>query len=98
MTRRFKVKYTNVPFLGYLDSRCEKLGERILHVVVQSTWQTPLQLLKRGDTIEGVDTVWAPSRGELMGRFRTSQGVLVCIPYAKLDEYLEEMCDGQQTE
>lgn len=89
--KRFKVKHTNVPILGYLDSRSERLGERILHTVVTSTWTIPLQLLRRGDTIEAVDTVWVKPTGELMGRFRTAQGVLVCIPYAKLDALLEEV-------
>lgn len=92
--RFYKVKYTVVPCLGYLDSHSEKLGERILHRVVTSTWDTPLQLLKRGDTIEGMDIVWAPSEGALMGRFRTQDGVLVCIPYVELDKFLEVSLDG----
>lgn len=91
MKRFFKVKYTNVPFLGYLNAQCELMKERILHVVVTSTLEIPLQLLKRGDIMEAVDTLWAPSEHSHMVRFRTSQGILVCIPYAKMDDLLEEV-------
>lgn len=92
----FKVKLPYVPNLGYLDKKSNALGEKILRNPCQSTWQISLQMLKKGDMLEMIDSVWVPQKGELHVRLVTKEGVLVAIPYSEMFEHLEELTDGEE--
>ena len=95
MKRLFKVKYSFVPFLGELDKYSKSVNERILNRVEISNWQTSTQLLKRNDIVEYHDVVWVPSKNQLFCRFINSNNVLICVPYEKIDYYLEEIKHDQ---